>query len=113
MATTKKPRRGKRPRDEKRILIRSDGVLFNYTDALAARSDMKLHSGSAPTPAQVAKATGKDPDAFDVGKATKGQLVKFAKTEYDVVLDPAMGLGMLRSQVVALAAKAETEAAEQ
>jgi len=110
----KKPATRKKPRNEARLLVRtSDGALFNYTPALAQRPDMKLHSGSAPTPAQIEKITGKDPDEFNVAKARSAELVKFAKDEYGVDLDPAIPLNVLRGQVMQLGAKAAEDAAKE
>lgn len=98
---------------EQRILIRDDGVLFNYTPALAARADMKLHVGEAPKDRAAArKAVGKPAqEPFNVATASKVKLIAFAREQYDVELSQSIPLGTLREQVLKLAAKAE--AAEQ
>ena len=103
MAAKKK---GARRPPEQRLLIRDDGVVFNYTDALAARPDMKLHQGKAPKDQEAAlEAIGSEPEPFDVGTADKAALIAFARDEYGVELGQSIPLGTMREQVMKLAQK--------
>lgn len=94
------------------------GRVFNYTKDLAARGDMKVHRGEPPKEAETRAAAVETTDeetgetAFDVGKATKSQLVRFAKEEFSLELDPKSDLPLLRKLVSDASKKAAADAGE-
>jgi hypothetical protein len=102
---------------ESKFLIRDDGVVYAFTDALALNSKFRLYDGPVPCTPEEGKewlfgATSKrrvqvtsDTHTFDVSSATKAELVEFAMDEYGVTLDEKAPAATLRKQVVELAQK--------
>lgn len=110
-----------------KYLVRvKDGVVFNWTKELAALSGFRMvRSDTTPDEKQTraqaeaeaeaeeeAERQERGEPAFDIGKASKKQLLAFAKDEYGLDLDPKTDEKLVRKLVSDAAKKAAAAAAE-
>lgn len=83
-----------------------------YTGDVKASLDERMayiKSGVGPARSRVVNTTPEEP--FDVGTASKEDLVAFAASEYGLVLDSGKSLKLLREQFVATLKKLDGEGA--
>ncbi len=98
------------------LLIRDDGVLFPNVPLVAKKQNFRVYTGnpraSLKERLQYVKMGGlrripelvnTEPPPFDVGKATKEEILVFAVEEFGVSLDETKPLARLREDLVALA----------
>lgn len=107
-------------RQDKRtpFLIRDDGVLFPNVPLIAKKPNFRPYRGDVSDSLEkrlqyLRGVSGRrvinteavaDEDApFDIAKASKDDLIKFAADEYGEIVDPAMHLNKIRSMVARLA----------
>lgn len=115
-------RGAKRQNKEFPLLIRDDGMLFPNVPLVAKKSNFRVYQGDP-------KATLKDrlqylkmgglrkapqlvnvePPPFDVGKATKDEILLFARDEFGLELDPNKPVARLREDLVAFAKTFDSE----
>lgn len=102
----------------------NDGRLMPNVPMLREHKDYRVYTGSIEASLadrmrwikgevrRVPKVTYTSPtDAFDVGKATKDDLIVFAMEELALALDPSMHIATMRSRVLEAANKLAAAAA--
>lgn len=107
-------------RQDQRVpfLIRDDGVLFPNVPLIAKKPNFRPYRGDIKAPLEermkfLRGVSGRrvintevvaDEEApFDIAKASKDDLIKFAADEFGEIIDPADHLNKIRSQVAKLA----------
>lgn len=96
-----------------RLIVRNDGVVFEFSKNLIKRNDYRLYTG--PWPANIEQVRewlygegGEVPpedtenEAFDIEKATKGQLLIHAQQQYGKDISRHLSVGDVREEVRAL-----------
>jgi hypothetical protein len=115
-------RGAKRQSKEFPLLIRDDGVLFPNVPLVAKKANFRVYTGSPKASLQerlqyvkmgglrkVPQLTNIEPPPFDVGKATKDDIVLFAREEFGAEMDATKPLARMREDLIALANSMLTE----
>jgi hypothetical protein len=100
------------------FLIRDDGALFPNVPLLAAKPRFRPYHGKlgAPLEERLAYLAGQpgrrrtvvmsapiNDEPFDIAKASKDEIIKFAEEEFGEIIDPALHLNKIRAMVAKLA----------
>lgn len=98
------------------LLIRDDGVLYPNVPLVAKKANFRVYTGNPKASLKerlqyikmgglrrVPELVNTEPPPFDVGKATKEEIMVFAVEEFGVTLDETKPLARLREDLVALA----------
>lgn len=122
-AVAAQQRGAKRQNKEHPLLIRDDGVLFPNVPLVAKKPNFRVYTGSPKASLQerqqyikmgglrkVPALVNTEPEPFDVGRATKEDIILFAREEFGMELDISKPLARLREDLVALARAEETPA---
>ena len=115
-----------RNRQDRKVpwLIRDDGTIFPNVPLIAKKQNFRPYYGDVsasledrldylrglPSRRRVVNSAVKpDEDApFDIAKASKDELIKFADEEYGVTIDPSTHLNRIRADVARLAGVASS-----
>lgn len=111
-----KQRTARRQDKQHPLLIRDDGVLYPNVPLVAAKPNFRVYTGDPKASLKdrlqyikmgglrrVPQLVNTEPPPFDVGKATKEEILTFAVEEFGVGLDDTKPLARLREDLVALA----------
>lgn len=100
------------------LINRKDGRLMPNTELMRKHADYRPYTGSvkaslsermlflssgATRPRMINSTPEDEPEPFDIGKATKGELVDFAFNEFGAALDETADIRTLRKQLASLA----------
>lgn len=100
-------------------LIRDDGVIFPNVPLIARKQNFRPYHGDINASLEErmnflkglssrrrvinTAAVADDQEPFDIAKASKDELIKFAEEEFGELIDPATHLNKIRSMVAKLA----------
>lgn len=119
-AAAAQQRGAKRQNKEHPLLIRDDGMLFPNVPLVAKKPNFRIYTGNPKATLaerqqyvkmgglrKIPALTNTEPPPFDVGRATKEDILLFARDEFGIELDGEKPLARLREDLVLLARSME------